>query len=40
LACWFSLTLSRSLSKVKVKFTVTRKNVAKVVGATSGEGFL
>ena len=41
--CWFSLTLSRSSSKVKVKvnFEITGgKNVAKVVDETSSEGFL
>ena len=37
-----SQTLSKSDSKVKVgtKFTVTGKNAAAVVGATSSEGIL
>jgi len=39
---WFSLTLARSSSKVKVigQSSVSREeNVAKVVGATSSEDF-
>ena len=42
LACWFFLTLSRSSSKVKVSQSSRshEENVAKVVGATSSEGFL
>jgi len=41
--CWFYLTLSRSCSKVKVINQSSRtqeETVAKVVGATSSEGFL
>jgi len=41
--CWFYLSLSRSCSKVKVISQSSRtqeETVAKVVGATSSEGFL
>jgi len=45
LACWFALALSGSNLKVihghRLEFAVTQvKNVAKVVGSTSSEGFL
>ena len=45
LARWFIFTLSGLISKVKVigkKFTITlhEEDIAKVVGATSREGFL